>query len=132
MGRYVYEKGNCVWKYIFAGQNSEQYLIAEHLGVGEIVKQNDFGDTLRIERNDLPKLEQALIPHCEMLRNYKKFLRKLSPMGWIDDRQEKILYTWLMANDYKGIYFWCMVRAFVKYIRKSPTRRKVFYFEGEY
>ncbi len=37
MGRYVYERDECIWKYVFGGQNSEQCLIPEIIGVGHMV-----------------------------------------------------------------------------------------------
>ena len=49
MGRYVYESNEYVWKYVFAGQGSEQYLIPETVGVGHMVySKRDTHDTLII------------------------------------------------------------------------------------
>lgn len=37
MGRHVYCQGNWVWKYVFAGQNSEQCRIFEDLDLGDYI-----------------------------------------------------------------------------------------------
>jgi hypothetical protein len=131
MGRYISEKGNVIWKYAFSRQDSEQYRIADELDIGSIVKSSEFGDTLRIERRELEILKRALRPHAKMIIYYKKFLSNLSPAGWLNTEAEKVLDTWLIANGFQDIYFWGMVRAFIRYIEKQK-RRWVFYFEGEY
>lgn len=130
MGRYISEKGNVIWKYAFGKQDSEQYRIVNELDVGEIIKQDECGDTLRIERKDLDKLKELFKPHEKELIYYTKFLNRLSPAGWINSELEAVLDTWLIANGLQDIYFWGMVKAIIHYIEKQ-IKRKVFYFESE-
>ncbi len=131
MGRYISEKGNVIWKYAFGKQDSEQHRIADELDIGTIVKSNECGDTLRIERRDLDRLKELFEPHAKEIIYYNKFLNSLSPAGWINSETEKVLDTWLIANGFQDIFFWGMVKAIIHYIEKQ-IRRKVFYFEGEY
>jgi hypothetical protein len=97
LGRYVYEKysGEFVWKYYFAKQASEQYRIAEELGIGKIEYEPEgfYGDYLYLKREDIPKLKKWLKnskthlikarfegiddkPFVEMVRTYEKFMER--------------------------------------------------------
>ena len=53
MGRYVYEQGDFVWKYVFGVQPSEQYRIAKEYGIGtltyDVCKQAEDDDGSIIE-----------------------------------------------------------------------------------
>ena len=93
MGRHVYCQGNWVWKYVFAGQSSEQGRIYEELGLGNYVfcplsraedqgySKKDIrqgkkegwidsqgyietnGDILTLTSDDIEPLKQYLIEH---------------------------------------------------------------------
>lgn len=131
MGRRVYEKGNFVWKYVFAKQNSEQFKIAEVFGIGEITKRGEGGDTLRLEKFDISSLEKALKPHLKSMETFNEFCLAVSSDGWVNVEQDKVIDSWMKENRFYDIYFWSMVKAYIKYMKGHPKRR-VFYFEGEY
>ena len=69
MGRYVYENltGECVWKYWFAEQSSEQHRIADQLGIGHMVyNKRQTHDTLILycSYSTANKLKNAAIKQC--------------------------------------------------------------------
>ena len=115
MGRYVYESNECVWKYVFAGQSSEQYRIAEEIGVGHMVyNQRQSHDYLIIycSPNAVSKLRKWVrVNHPEVPINYDG-------------------NTWPT----EGPYFPYMVWVYAKYIEDQlETRRgQRLRFWGEY
>ena len=69
MGRYVYENrtGECVWKYWFAEQSSEQHRIADELGIGHMVyNTRETHDTLVLycSQSTANKLKNAALKTC--------------------------------------------------------------------
>jgi len=61
MGRYVRVDGVVVWKYVVAEQASEQNRIQLELNIGECRRHKDeLGDTLRLEKDDIRKLNDYL------------------------------------------------------------------------
>ena len=116
MGRYVYEGSQYVWKYIFAGQNSEQGLIPQEIGVGHMVynKRNSH-DTLVIycSKNAVNKLRNWVRhEHPEVPDKYSK-----------ED-------AWNTIQD----FFPYMVWAYAAYIEQQLPRRRGerLRFWGEY
>ena len=118
MGRYVYESISidCVWKYVFAGQNSEQSLIPQVIGVGSMVYNKQ-------ESHD------TLIIYCS-----PKAVNKLR--NWVFDNCNKETITNCKEDIWpkEGPYFPYMVWAYAEYIEKQlKTRRgKRLRFWGEY
>ena len=115
MGRYVYESIEYVWKYVFAGQGSEQYLIPETVGVGHMVySKRDTHDTLIIycSENAVKKLRNWVF------NEYPEVPNKYDADRWPSE----------------GPYFPYMVWAYADYIEKQlPTRRgERLRFWGEY
>ena len=61
MGRYVRVNDEIVWKYVVAEQASEQNRIYLELNIGECRRHKDGdGDTLRLEKADIKKLNDYL------------------------------------------------------------------------
>jgi len=71
MGRRIYESNNCVWKYVFGEQASEQARIAKEIGVGSVernypeteegqLSEHPHGDTLTLTQEDKKELEKFL------------------------------------------------------------------------
>ena len=116
MGRYVYESNNCVWKYVFAGQNSEQSLIPSLIGVGSMVyNKAQSHDTLILycSKNTVKKLRNWVFDNCSdsVIQNCKEEI-------WPE----------------KGPYFPYMVWAYAQYVEDQlKTRRgQRLRFWGEY
>tara|TARA_Y100000593_G_C4066254_1_gene216874 strand:- start:171 stop:518 length:348 start_codon:yes stop_codon:yes gene_type:complete len=115
MGRYVYESDKCIWKYVFAGQSSEQCRIPAEIGVGHMVyNQRDTHDYLIIycSPNAVKKLRNWVrINHPEVPINYDGEI-------WPS----------------KGPYFPYMVWVYANYIEEQlKTRRgQRLRFWGEY
>lgn len=118
MGRYVYEtiSNDCVWKYVFAGQSSEQSLIPQVIGVGHMIFN-------KRESHDY------LIIYCS-----KKAVNKLR--NWvIDNCGETVVQNCIKEKwPEEGPYFPYMVWAYAKYIEDQlPTRKgERLRFWGEY
>ena len=118
MGRYVYESraDDFVWKYVFAGQSSEQYLIPETIGVGHMIyPKGDTHDTLVIycSSNAVRKLKNCVrTNHPEVPNSYH-------PDRWPENPDH---------------YFPCMVWTYALYIEDQlPNRRgERLRFWGEY
>ena len=117
MGRYVYETGadDCVWKYVFAGQSSEQSLIQEIIGVGHMIyNQRETHDTLVIycSKNAVRKL-----------RNWVRHNHPEVPMDYTGDYWPK-----------EGPYFPYMVWVYANYIEEQLRTRRGdrLRFWGEY
>ena len=89
MGRRIYtQKGEFVWKYVFGEQSSEQYRIAEELGIGryrnrEIENKRDpYGDMLSLSRKDVETLANTVKPMRKLLADYLRAERKIThPIG---------------------------------------------------
>jgi hypothetical protein len=69
MGRYVYENrtGECVWKYAFAEQSSEQSRISHELGIGHMIyNKRGTHDTLVLycSQSTVNRLRQAVRHNC--------------------------------------------------------------------
>lgn len=115
MGRYVYERENCVWKYVFAGQSSEQGLIPQEVGVGSMVYNKQ-------------QSHDYLIIYCSnnsvrKLRNWVRGNHPEVPDKYNQDRFPE-----------EGPYFPYMVWAYANYIEQQlPTRKgERLRFWGEY
>tara|TARA_Y100001937_G_scaffold128294_2_gene203826 strand:- start:2789 stop:3139 length:351 start_codon:yes stop_codon:yes gene_type:complete len=116
MGRYVYERDTCVWKYVFAGQSSEQYLIPELIGVGSMVyNKRQTHDYLLIycSENSVRKLRHWV--RC----NHPEVPDMYDADKWPEDEK---------------LYFPCMVWAYANHIEDQlPTRKgERLRFWGEY
>jgi hypothetical protein len=155
MGRYVYESGNFVWKYVFAGQNSEQSKIAEELQIGTCEEGEEpddegngfYGDILTLDREDIPKLEAYLKDTFEPVKEHETVLRegiKRKDILKCYHAQSK-LFNGYRCNDkfpekrintaikevFPDIYFWAMIEAYIKYMKKHKDQSS-FSFEGEF
>ena len=69
MGRYVYESrtGECVWKYWFAEQSSEQSRIPNELGIGHMIynkKETHDMLVLYCSQSTADKLKTAALATC--------------------------------------------------------------------
>ena len=116
MGRYVYETNNCVWKYVFAGQNSEQCLIPQEIGVGHMVyNQRETHDYLIIycSQKAVQKLRNWVLNNCD-----KEVIDNCVKEKWPEE----------------GPYFPYMVWTYAQYIEDQLETRKGerLRFWGEY
>lgn len=116
MGRYVYESNNCIWKYVFGAQSSEQYLITELIGVGSMVYNKR-------------QTHDYLVIYCSP--NAVKKLR-----NWVYNNYPEVpkLYDEDKWPENEDHYFACMVWTYANYIEEQlPTRRgERLRFWGEY
>ena len=116
MGRYVYETDNCVWKYVFAGQSSEQSLIPQEIGVGHMVyNKRETHDYLIIycSAKAVSKLRNWVLNNCD-----QEVIDKCVKNVWPEE----------------GPYFPYMVWAYAQYIEDQLETRKGerLRFWGEY
>jgi len=159
MGRCVYElmTGKFVWKYVFGAQPSEQYRIAEELGVGTIIYPHErkpycrykesfdeecpdecpgddcphYGDWLIIKRGELP----------EFKKRYKRMLNRLLPKLITLHMEAAKHGISLRSFEFDSLvnklgledYYWFlnMVKAYIKFMEEHPEIEE-FVFEGEY
>jgi hypothetical protein len=150
MGRLIYAglNGEAIWKYVPIVQPSEQYRIAEELGIGRIKYllpsrvpycrhkkhyedecpeecEDDcpfVGDILFLRRDDLPRLKKALEPHLGEIEKYEK------ERGDKDSIRVKKLIN--LTEKYPDIHFWRMVKAIVEYMERTDL--EAYEFWGEY
>ena len=141
MGRYIYESatGECVWKYVFAEQPSEQGRLSLEYGIGSYAC-GDSGDLLTLDRErDFPKLHELADEFRPTVEAFNReteacwktvecdgeFVRVLPMSGPAHDRYEEI------RGRYPDIHFKAMVIAMSDFAKQHPER-KVLRFDGEF
>ena len=136
MGRRVYDqKGEFVWKYVFAEQSSEQIRIAEELGIGKYRNREDenvsrsrqYGDLLMLSRKDINTLASTIKPLRRQLAVFIRAERKcFGPKGMAPMDDAKKLYTEAKAKN-PDILFHLMCNAYMKrgrnFFKKNPKSR---------
>lgn len=157
MGRLVYEDENFVWKYAFARQGSEQYRIANELGIGEYTELLDQPiDQLYLTYQDIPSLEAYLASNNyeglkeEYLRigydyegitfyfekervlaqelTYEEYLEAFEKESWgYNGEASDQWFRFCKSTDFD---FLNMIAAYVSYMKANP--KEEYYFEGEF
>lgn len=149
MGRRVYnQKGDFVWKYVFGAQPSEQFRIAEELGIGRYRNREEqnksprakYGDVLMLSRKDIQTLEQTVKPMRPLLADFLHTehrmlhpIGKTKCMGISGQDHESLMKTFKKRNE--DILFHLMCYHYVKvgktFFQKHPRSKTMNCF-GEY
>lgn len=132
MGRRIYCGEDFVWKYAFGKQSSEQYRVAEELGIGRIVNVSDYGDTLILSKEDIPALEEYLEEkeYGAIKAEYDLIHINHGSDGWIQLGSDLDKELNAFSDREPDFYFLAMIDRFIKYMKEHPERT-VFEFDGE-
>lgn len=135
MGRSVSDqKGEFVWKYVFAEQASEQCRIYEDLAIGKyrdresenVSPGRKWGDLLMLSRKDLERLAQIVKPMRRLLADFLREQRKVFKGGCAPMDEAKSLYTsFKQRNPDVLFHLMCYryVKAGCKHFAKYPKSK---------
>lgn len=141
MGRYICEltTGDCVWKYVFAEQSSEQHRLHDEYSLGSYM-YGEGGDILTLDREaDVPKLHELA---DEFRPTVESFRRETEPCWEVHEfpggtgrglpcsGPKHDLYEQIKRR-YPDIHFKAMVIAMSEFAKEHP-KIEVLRFEGEF